>query len=280
MQEAERTRDIAFDSGAALRLGPDPGGVDVQTLLCEDSDCPWMHLELTPAEDEAGAARCRVRVHTESGEAHVDAAEGPAETVAAMMAELDTYLSHRPSGLLEILRRRWRRARGRGREGWRLRDWSRWRPGMCVSYEEAYPDEPNLLFYSGGTRVWADDAYCISAGCPCRDVVVSFVPTDAEEMAACCALQIDLARGRVTDAETGRAPSADRRALWDDLCAAVPDVRERMQHRRRAMRRIAPEIRRLAGHEAPRAAEPGGPRPGRNDPCPCGSGRKYKRCCL
>ena len=22
------------------------------------------------------------------------------------------------------------------------------------------------------------------------------------------------------------------------------------------------------------------PRPGRNDPCPCGSGRKYKRCCL
>jgi hypothetical protein len=23
-----------------------------------------------------------------------------------------------------------------------------------------------------------------------------------------------------------------------------------------------------------------GPRPGRNEPCPCGSGRKYKHCCL
>jgi hypothetical protein len=22
------------------------------------------------------------------------------------------------------------------------------------------------------------------------------------------------------------------------------------------------------------------PRPGRNEPCPCGSGRKYKQCCL
>ncbi|MCL6105810.1 MAG: SEC-C metal-binding domain-containing protein [Actinobacteria bacterium] len=22
-----------------------------------------------------------------------------------------------------------------------------------------------------------------------------------------------------------------------------------------------------------------GPEPGRNDPCPCGSGKKYKRCC-
>ena len=28
------------------------------------------------------------------------------------------------------------------------------------------------------------------------------------------------------------------------------------------------------------AASPRGPRPGRNDPCPCGSGKKYKRCCL
>jgi uncharacterized protein len=24
----------------------------------------------------------------------------------------------------------------------------------------------------------------------------------------------------------------------------------------------------------------GGPAVGRNDPCPCGSGRKYKKCCL
>ncbi|MFQ5428915.1 MAG: SEC-C metal-binding domain-containing protein [Phycisphaerae bacterium] len=23
-----------------------------------------------------------------------------------------------------------------------------------------------------------------------------------------------------------------------------------------------------------------GPEPGRNDPCPCGSGKKYKHCCL
>jgi len=24
----------------------------------------------------------------------------------------------------------------------------------------------------------------------------------------------------------------------------------------------------------------GGPKVGRNDPCPCGSGKKYKKCCL
>jgi uncharacterized protein len=30
---------------------------------------------------------------------------------------------------------------------------------------------------------------------------------------------------------------------------------------------------------AARRSSPGGARPGRNDPCPCGSGKKYKRCC-
>lgn len=31
---------------------------------------------------------------------------------------------------------------------------------------------------------------------------------------------------------------------------------------------------------AKRTPAPAGPRPGRNDPCGCGSGRKYKQCCL
>jgi uncharacterized protein len=32
--------------------------------------------------------------------------------------------------------------------------------------------------------------------------------------------------------------------------------------------------------QAPHPAARGGAKPGRNDPCPCGSGRKYKRCCM
>jgi hypothetical protein len=30
----------------------------------------------------------------------------------------------------------------------------------------------------------------------------------------------------------------------------------------------------------PRNASPGRAKVGRNDPCPCGSGKKYKKCCL
>ena len=34
------------------------------------------------------------------------------------------------------------------------------------------------------------------------------------------------------------------------------------------------------GHDAGEASPPGGKEPGRNEPCPCGSGRKYKKCCM
>jgi len=42
------------------------------------------------------------------------------------------------------------------------------------------------------------------------------------------------------------------------------------------------EIRRLQALAEARLAlaQTGGRRVGRNDPCPCGSGRKFKRCCL
>ncbi|MDH7569167.1 MAG: SEC-C metal-binding domain-containing protein, partial [Armatimonadota bacterium] len=43
---------------------------------------------------------------------------------------------------------------------------------------------------------------------------------------------------------------------------------------------LAPPLPRAAAAQPTRNATPPTPvAPGRNDPCPCGSGRKYKRCC-
>ena len=37
-------------------------------------------------------------------------------------------------------------------------------------------------------------------------------------------------------------------------------------------------LKKAAGTKTPEASPPGPA--GRNDPCPCGSGKKYKKCCL
>jgi hypothetical protein len=71
----------------------------------------------------------------------------------------------------------------------------------------------------------------------------------------------------------------------DDLVSA--DVRakiESMNDPQRATRRTMPALLNAA-YDALRGDRPGqparkGPRIGRNDPCPCGSGKKFKRCCI
>jgi hypothetical protein len=59
--------------------------------------------------------------------------------------------------------------------------------------------------------------------------------------------------------EVGRL--AGGRALAAQVRAAAPAFRERAAGKPPSIARVAPKI-------------------GRNDPCPCGSGRKYKQCCL
>ena len=51
------------------------------------------------------------------------------------------------------------------------------------------------------------------------------------------------------------------RALAAQVRATAPAYRERAARGVRVERRAAPKV-------------------GRNDPCPCGSGKKYKKCCM
>ncbi len=59
--------------------------------------------------------------------------------------------------------------------------------------------------------------------------------------------------------EVGRLSGG--RALAAQVRATAPAYRERASGRTHVEKRVAPKV-------------------GRNDPCPCGSGKKYKRCCM
>jgi preprotein translocase subunit SecA len=74
-----------------------------------------------------------------------------------------------------------------------------------------------------------------------------------------------LARIRVRSEEEVAAMEAEQRRLA-----------ERLQRQMLASGGGAPPA--PAAEEAPRAIPAEGPKVGRNDPCPCGSGKKYKHC--
>ncbi len=69
------------------------------------------------------------------------------------------------------------------------------------------------------------------------------------------------------DGEPGEAiPDDERASVIEAMFDSVMDINEFFRERRE--RSLAPATRRRAGEKV-----------GRNDPCPCGSGRKFKLCC-
>lgn len=147
--------------------------------------------------------------------------------------------------------------------------------GAMVGFGEAYPDARSDCYLEGGRRFLAMDQYCVEPGCSCGDVVVQFIEF-VDERGRCVGLvRYDASAGRATSFESEPSCTDEfLRRLWGRY-QARHSLPGRFQQRMARMKEAGAARGRLAA-----AARPAVPAVGRNDPCPCGSGRKYKKCCL
>ena len=100
-----------------------------------------------------------------------------------------------------------------------------------------------VCFSTHPNRFLVEEAYCHEPGCPCNDVQLTFVELRP--------------RGR----------SRAKRCLTTARTTVTNN-----SHKSRG-RRATPPV------DTPRPVQTSPGRVGRNDPCPCGSGKKFKRCC-
>ena len=141
-----------------------------------------------------------------------------------------------------------------------------------------------------GAEYIAIERYCPNPACPCREVVVSFLRSEPrsegagprrakEQFTAKRSLDGSVAVNEVyagSRSEAEAVLAAWREEYGDDLGG----LRWRYEKVKEIARRSWRPVRRLP--EPPDLPEPPAPVPrrvGRNDPCPCGSGKKYKKCC-
>lgn len=178
---------------------------------------------------------------------------------------------------MDRLRRRWRFAKGTGKDAWRTRDWTWWQPGDMVSWLEVFPDDFNLLFDADGVLYMAEDMYCINPGCSCSEVGLAIYAVTENGMKSVGAMTVKMPSCRFSDLMDDRGDEKTLKHLLAsfrqrDFCRVIHD-------RWKKMGPVGREIVRLSAGKAS-SANPTGPKVGRNDPCPCGSGKKFKKCCL
>ena len=281
---------VIWDEGSAGRRL----GTEINASFCGSPKCRWAHVEAELVEDErrqsasdAGTsvlgATCRCTIHIDSGEIRVERSSGAAPAVVQLVSRLEELITNGEGALRPLLRKRWRRATGTAQDAWLTHDWTWWTPGAMVPWREVFPDDPHYLFSSQGYEFLADDTYCIAENCNCHEVVIDLHLFQDESTDRLYSITLDLDRWSIrrirSASASANAPTDWPQDLWKQLQDRWPELRKELTERRRKLRRIAPDIRRLAGtakEPVTREAE----RPGRNAPCHCGSGKKYKKCCL
>ncbi len=151
-------------------------------------------------------------------------------------------------------------------EPWRREKIESWVSDFCES-PRAEPHAPLVREYAPEVL-----AAFLDAACGARDVE----PSDIEERDMKPALLEGVARLEI--------PASVRQGI-PALCADLLEGLE-AEGRLGGGRTLGLTVRALGGAYLDAASGTGKPlvrpgaRIGRNDPCPCGSGRKYKKCCL
>ncbi len=150
--------------------------------------------------------------------------------------------------------------------------------GLMYAYNDVLPYGDQMLVTIDGRNCIILDQYCLLPKCSCTDTILNIMPADTfgkagEEL---CSVSLKYAKKSWKALEESSLPVSVK-AVRSAIEGQIPDFYERLRKRHLKLKGIY-------GHCKKRNFSPKQPiqvpKVGRNDPCPCGSGKKYKKCCL
>jgi len=152
------------------------------------------------------------------------------------------------------------------------------RDGLMCAYNSVLPYGDQIFVSMRGKKYQIIDHFCLLPKCKCTDVTLDLVPAGEDPMTAdpWCSLQLRYVNKKWTVMEES-PPPIPLKEVRSAIEEQHPDYYKRLRARHEKMKKIYLNCR--SKHYSP-------PQPvnaekaGRNDPCPCGSGKKYKKCCL
>lgn len=184
--------------------------------------------------------------------------------------------THVDGVLLDSLNASWVKAKGvKEDRGWRSIDWSKRDPHQMVVWEELFPEDRVDHFLLDDRIFFASEHYCRKPGCSCAEVRLVFTEIEVGgKYRDIGSVRLDLSRGTEFEREVPRRNASTFEALWAAFQKRHA-VGGRLAKHSRRVQAIAPSL----SSPPPPSPTPSPPKAGRNDPCPCGSGKKFKRCC-
>ena len=154
-------------------------------------------------------------------------------------------------------------------------------PTQMVAYSAIFSFEPNFQFLVKDREWLIDCQFCVNPECDCNDTYISFIPLPdspapdhrINERLPGVIYDYKTNRYRIDEPPEENQPTADE--LIVELKKTYPDINATLKKWHNLLRRLYKKATRQTRRQP--AGITG--KIGRNDPCPCGSGKKYKKCC-
>ena len=151
--------------------------------------------------------------------------------------------------------------------------------GSMVGYYEILPYAKPVEFTLGAQTWLLDDQHCIRAKCSCQEAALSFFELRpsaryrgvGSEPTLCIRYAYDT--GQIESLSRAKDEWRSGQDFVDALREVLPNLDSVLAKRQALLRRL---YRRALSRKTIRLQAP---KPGRNERCPCGSGKKYKNCC-
>ncbi len=159
--------------------------------------------------------------------------------------------------------------------------------GEMIGFIDVFPCGLAFNFTFEGERWAVDDQYCVQPKCSCSETILSFLQladrsgVPAKKISDPPSFRYNYITHRTKPLSESPTTGPSQTDLFGALKAVNPKLDEHLQLRhlslqtlytRQEIERSKSRLRSLSASLRPKI--------GRNDPCPCGSGRKFKHCCL
>jgi len=159
---------------------------------------------------------------------------------------------------------------------------------MMMQYQEVFPNARTICFETAGSSWVVFERYCSGPDCSCQEVCLDIAkvpgsiarqPRVVVKEKDVASVSYNYATGAINVRKAAPPGWPSALDLFAALQAANPELRVRLRRRQRVLRQLHRNAKRAHDARTPAQARRPPTKVGRNEPCPCGSGKKFKHCC-
>jgi hypothetical protein len=150
---------------------------------------------------------------------------------------------------------------------------------VMISYADVLPYARHISLTINNNRYIVEDLYCVKNNCPCTESALCYLPMDEAaspiEEALSAFVDHKTKQWRGMEGRTAGNPVLDGETAKHELEAKYPNIYDLLAQRHQQLKLLYANYLKSNAPQQISSTK----KVGRNEPCPCGSGKKYKKCC-